>query len=77
MVIREVGTRVYTVPAVGDKLGKTRMEIEEEMQREHNARLLAVIGPEGIKPDDEAHGVAEGDFLLVIAEEAPPGAILR
>ena len=75
MVAREADTHVFTIPAGGDMLGKTRQEIEDEMRLKHSARMLAIATVEGFRSYDQDYRVVEGDNLLVIAEEPPPGAI--
>jgi voltage-gated potassium channel len=75
MVTREADTRIYTVPASGDMLGKTRQQLTAEMLELHDARLLAVTDKQGLRIDDKKHRIEEGDFVLVIAEKPPPGAM--
>jgi voltage-gated potassium channel len=75
MVTREAGTRIYTLPATSDMEGLTRGEVESKLLKEHGARLLAIATGAGFKPQDKDYRIEEGDFLTVISEEQPPGAI--
>lgn len=77
MVTREADTRIYTFPAGEDMMGKTRREVADGLLKQHEARLLAITNSRGHRMDGEDHRVAKGDFLLVVAEKPPPGAIQR
>jgi len=75
MVTREADTHVYTLPAAEEVLGKTRQEVAEIMLEQHGSRLVAVTNSQGLRMEAEDHRVEKGDFLMVVAEEPPPGAI--
>lgn len=74
MVTREAGTRIYTMPASGEMVGRTRAEVETMLDKEYDARLLAISTRAGFKPHDKDYRVEDGDYLTIVSEE-PPGAI--
>ena len=52
IVTREAGTRVFTLPAIGEMIGRTSAEVESMLLKEHGGRLLAIGTAEGFRPRD-------------------------
>ncbi|MEW6554781.1 MAG: ion channel [Actinomycetota bacterium] len=74
MVSRDADTHLYTVPISGEMLGKSRQEIADEMLEKYGARLMAITSAKGVRHEEEGYRLEEGDFLIVAAEQPPPGA---
>ncbi|RJP28534.1 MAG: potassium channel protein [Actinobacteria bacterium] len=77
IVTREAGSRIYTLHASAEMVGRTKTEVEAALLKEHGAVLLAIGTKAGFKPHDEDYRIEEGDFLTVSAQEKPPGAITQ
>ncbi len=75
MVTMEAGTRVFTLPAPPEMVGRTLAEVRASLWEERGARLLAVATTEGFKPRDDDYRIETGDFLTVTAPQEPPSVV--
>ncbi len=71
LVSREAGMRTYAIRAGKELKGKTRREVEEEMQERYGAQIVAIAGGEELRPSDADYRIQEGDRILVVASEKP------
>jgi len=74
LVTREAGLRSYSLPASKDRVGKTREEVETELQQDYGAQLVAITWRDGLRPSDLDYRIQEGDTIIVISAQEPPGA---
>jgi voltage-gated potassium channel len=74
LVTREAGTRTYYIPANKEATGKTRAEVESDLQAEYGAQLVAITWQNGLRPSDADYRIQEGDRLIVLAQKKPSGA---
>jgi voltage-gated potassium channel len=77
LVSREAGLNSYYISADPDLVGKTRAEVEDVMHMKYEAQVVAIAWAEGLRTNDKDYRIQEGDRLLVIAGEKPPGAVER
>ena len=75
LVTREAGLRNYSIPADMDKVGKTRGEVEAELQQDYGAQMVAITWSGGLRPGDLDYRIQEGDMIIVISAQEPPGAL--
>lgn len=75
LVARDADTGVYTIPAGSDTAGRTWAEAEAALREEYGGQLLAISTRGRLRPEDAGYRVEEGDYLIVLAREAPPGAL--
>jgi Trk K+ transport system NAD-binding subunit len=68
---KEAGAHTYIVPAGKEVVGKTREEAEAVMLEKHDSQLVAITAGKDLKPTDKDYVIAEGDSLMIIAEEKP------
>lgn len=75
MVMKEAGTRIYTIMAGAGAVGRTWKDVESELQQKYGARVLSIAPREGSWSNAEDRRIDEGDRIVVISEVEPPGAI--
>jgi len=68
---REAGMHTYVIPAGKEAAGKTRGEIEAILRDEYDSQLVAITVGKDLRPIDDDYVVADGDNLVIIAEEKP------
>ncbi len=75
LVTREAGVSSYYIPADKEMVGKTRSEVNKELQERYGAQMVAITWRDGVRPNDSKYRIQEGDRILIFAAEKPPGAI--
>jgi voltage-gated potassium channel len=71
LATREAGMHTYIILAGKETVGKTRGEVETELREKYNAALVAITAERDLKPTDRGYVIAEGDRLMIIADEEP------
>jgi len=75
LVTRDAGMKSYYIIADKETVGKTRAKVEEDLQQRYGAQLVAITWRDGMRPNEAKYHIQEGDRILVVSSEKPPGAI--
>jgi len=75
LVTREAGMKSYYILADKETIGKTRGEVQKDLQQRYGAQIVAITWRDGMRPSDAKYRIQEGDRILVVSSEKPSGAI--
>ncbi|MBN2028499.1 MAG: NAD-binding protein [Actinobacteria bacterium] len=75
LVTREAGLDSYYLSADEAMIGKSRAEVEADLWKKYAAKIIAVTWREGLRPNDADYRIQEGDRILIISAEKPPGTL--